>query len=325
MRFALASALVFCMTATSVLAHSWVDCVKYDPNNQLCLGYARGYPGRQNAKTNDIYTYLFDGSPKTQPMCNVAQQSVMNYTDQFPMATVQPGEVIYTTWEQNGHLNDANPTNIQILYYPTAGQNFADVSERNTAPVAGEMKFATSQNCYNPQDPNTACMGSWTVPKDLVPGQTYHFVWFWYFNANPAGQWYSTCFDLNVESASHVVQGGAMADLLAIGEPNLSYINGFTDQVRMEVANVTTLSENSPVGHSANSSSSMYSSSASSTVPTSSYPASIPMPTDYTTNSGAPATTAVTSVEAAMTTPSASLVTSSASKCRPRPTTAMSS
>ncbi|KAJ2894881.1 hypothetical protein IWW38_002453, partial [Coemansia aciculifera] len=66
--------------ATTVLAHSWVDCVKYDPINQVCLGYPRGYPGRQNVNINTLYTYMFNASPVTQPMCSPQQQSTMNYS-----------------------------------------------------------------------------------------------------------------------------------------------------------------------------------------------------------------------------------------------------
>ncbi|KAJ2854464.1 hypothetical protein FB639_006369, partial [Coemansia asiatica] len=213
------------MIAPSVLAHSWVDCVKYDPNNQLCLGYPRGYQGRANVDVNVSYKYLFDGSPKSQPMCKSNQQAE-TYTDNFPMGTAQPGETIYTTWEQNGHLNNASPTKIKILYYPSSSKSFSDVSEKDTAMVAGTMDFATDGNCYVPNHPNTACMGTWTVPTDLAPGQTYHFVWFWYFNANTAGEWYSTCFDLNIQESSHVVAGGSMDALLKIGEPSLNYIEG---------------------------------------------------------------------------------------------------
>ncbi|KAJ2161737.1 hypothetical protein GGF46_001241 [Coemansia sp. RSA 552] len=231
----------------AVLAHSWVDCVKYDPVNQLCEGYPRGYPGRDNPKTNTVFTYLFSGSPKSQKMCNPNQQSTMNYSEKYPMARVQPGETIYTTWEQNGHPDGPKPTKVDILYYPDTNHQFADVSERDTAMVAGTMDFATA-NCYNMADPNTACFGSWTVPKDLVPGKTYHFVWFWYFNQNPAGEWYSTCFDLDVQTSSHVVQSKPMPQLLAIGEPDIAYALGFTDQVKAQVADVTSLSGNAVAG-----------------------------------------------------------------------------
>ncbi|KAJ1893420.1 hypothetical protein LPJ71_007205, partial [Coemansia sp. S17] len=129
--------------ASSVLAHSWVDCVKYDPISQLCLGYPRGYPGRQNVNINTLYTYMFDASPASQPMCSPQQQSTMNYNDKFPMTTAQPGETIYTTWEQNGHLDNANPTKIEVYYFADSNKQFTDVSQRKDAKSAGTMKFAT--------------------------------------------------------------------------------------------------------------------------------------------------------------------------------------
>ncbi|KAI8321161.1 hypothetical protein GQ54DRAFT_189546 [Martensiomyces pterosporus] len=238
-----------CAVATSVLAHSWVDCVKYDPINKTCLGYPRGYPGRQDVNINTEYTYLFSGSPAHQAMCNTMQQSGVSYSAKFPMATAQPGETIYTTWEENGHLNNASPTEIKVLYYSDASKEFMDVTEKDTAKVAGTMKFATDGNCYKPNDPNSVCFGSWTVPEDLQPGKVYHFVWFWYFNANPAGQWYTTCFDVMVADQSHVVSGSSnLASLLGRGEPSLDYAWGVTSKITAQINDVSRLNSGNSTG-----------------------------------------------------------------------------
>ncbi|KAJ1911270.1 hypothetical protein H4219_005991 [Mycoemilia scoparia] len=188
----------------SVLAHSWVDCAKYDPDSTLCFGYGRGYTGRGNRDINTLYTYLFDGTPQHQPMCNPIQQTSQNYTDLFPMALAYPGETIYQAWEANGHMNNAKPTKIDVLYYDDPSKQFMDYSERKTAMKAGTMNFATNQNCRSPSDPNSVCTGSFVVPPHLKPGNVYHFVWFWYFDENPAGQQYSTCFELKVVDKSEV-------------------------------------------------------------------------------------------------------------------------
>ncbi|KAJ2534789.1 hypothetical protein EV175_006988, partial [Coemansia sp. RSA 1933] len=108
-------------------------------------------------------------------MCNPKQQSTPNYAADFPMATAQPGETIYTSWEQNGHMNNASPTKVYILYYADSTKEFSTVSERTTAPVAGSFNFATTANCYTTQA-NSVCLGQWVVPKNLAPGKTYHFV-----------------------------------------------------------------------------------------------------------------------------------------------------
>ncbi|KAJ2696586.1 hypothetical protein FB645_006162 [Coemansia sp. IMI 203386] len=333
MRLVSFSAFVLCMIAPSVLAHSWVDCVKYDPNTHQCLGYPRGYKGREDKDINGNasleYTNLFSGSPASQPMCKSSQQTE-NYSTIYPMATAQPGETIYTSWQQNGHLNNASPTKVKILYYPSSSQTFSDVSEKDTAMVAGTMDYATDGNCYNPSEPNTVCFNSWTVPTDLVPGQTYHFVWFWYFNFNPAGEWYTTCFDVNVQDASHVAQGGSMDSLLKLGEPPLAYIQGIERNpgAKAEISDVTSLglsnSNDTPIAHAADSSSLSPVDSSSTEVPTSSALATVPMPTEYST-SDAPVAPVVTDTPATSPVSSSSSViaaytSSSAAKCRPRPT-----
>ncbi|KAJ2592544.1 hypothetical protein EV177_008707 [Coemansia sp. RSA 1804] len=247
-----AMALILACLTTPVQAHSWVDCVKFDPYSKECLGYARGYPTRNAADINTAYAYLFNASPTSQAMCNPIQQSsASDYSADFPMAVAQPGETIYTSWEANGHLNNTNPTKVQVLYYPDPSHQFSDVSERNTAPVAGTFDYATDQNCYNPDQPNSVCLGSWVVPTNLVPGMVYHFVWFWYFNANPAGQWYSTCFDMQINAASYVVEPAAMDALLVLGGPSPSYSDGLDAAAKQLLTQVTTLSGNYVSGASA--------------------------------------------------------------------------
>ncbi|KAJ2562513.1 hypothetical protein IW140_006404, partial [Coemansia sp. RSA 1813] len=113
---------------------------------------------------------------------------------------------------------------------------------RLTAPVAGSFDFATVNNCYTTQD-NSVCLGSWAVPENLVPGKTYHFVWFWYFNQNPAGEWYSTCFDMQISDSSHVVGTAPMATLLQKGDPPDSYVYGLNGEAKSLIAQVTTFLE----------------------------------------------------------------------------------
>ncbi|KAJ2763999.1 hypothetical protein IWQ56_000971, partial [Coemansia nantahalensis] len=214
---------------TSVLAHSWVDCVKYDPTAQLCLGYARGYKGRMHVGADRLYTYRFNAQPTAQPMCFPQGQSTENYSAQFPMAVVQPGETVYTTWQMNGHLNNASPSKVDILYYDEPGREFGAVGERTTAKVAASFGFAADGNCYKPGFNNTECLGLWTVPRELAPGKTYRFVWLWYFNQNKAGEWYTTCFDLRVESASHTVGDRPLTAYVPGTCPPPVYMEGVTD------------------------------------------------------------------------------------------------
>ncbi|KAJ2780455.1 hypothetical protein H4R18_003437 [Coemansia javaensis] len=227
----------------AVLAHSWVDCVKYDPDSQLCLGYPRGYRGRKQVDPNQRYTYRFNAQPLSQAMCEPQNQgSAATYSDRFPMAVVQPGEVVYTAWEQNGHLNDTSPTKLNILYYDDAGREFVSAAEHATAPrAAAGLDFATSANCYDNKNPNSLCLGRWTVPSGLAPGRTYHFVWFWYFDKNPAGEWYSTCFDLAVAPASCPVTTKPLSAIVPGSDPSPEFSEGVTDAVRAKLSITTSL------------------------------------------------------------------------------------
>ncbi|KAG0209761.1 hypothetical protein BGX28_009981 [Mortierella sp. GBA30] len=59
------------------------------------------------------------------------------------------------------------------------------------------MTFATSANCDQAWEPNTWCHGHVTVPVATQPG-TYQVVWWWKYDRNPAGEEYSTCFEIVV-------------------------------------------------------------------------------------------------------------------------------
>ncbi|KAJ2795706.1 hypothetical protein H4R20_005790, partial [Coemansia guatemalensis] len=222
-------------SVTSVLAHSWIDCAKFDPSTGECLGYSRGYQGRTKVDPNKRYTYRFSAPVDKQAMCSPEGQSTESYDDTWPMATVQPGEAIYTVWQMNGHLNDNNATQLDILYYDDPSKEFKEANERLTAMKAARLDFATSKNCFDPSNPNTNCLGRWTVPKGLAPGKTYHFVWYWYFNDNNNPdpnivEYYSTCFDLKVESSSYVSPTKSLSEAVSKGEPEPKdgFMNGIT-------------------------------------------------------------------------------------------------
>ncbi|KAJ1895343.1 hypothetical protein LPJ81_004980 [Coemansia sp. IMI 209127] len=142
----------------------------------------------------------------------------------------------------------AGTTKVYIFYYTDANQEFIHVSERLTAPVAATFDFASLATCYSSQ-PNAVCLGQWVVPENLVPGNTYHFVWFWYY-PNPVGQWYSTCFDMNIQDLSHVVGTADMATLLKKGNPPDDYDYGFNAEASSLITEVTALPKNAATSSS---------------------------------------------------------------------------
>ncbi|KAJ2609094.1 hypothetical protein H4S08_004195 [Coemansia sp. RSA 1365] len=248
-------------SVTSVLAHSWIDCVKFDPASGECLGYSRGYKGREKVEPNGRYTYRFGMADDSKAMCKPESQSKMDYDKTWPMATAQPGETIYTVWQMNGHLNDNNPTKLNILYYPDSDKEFKESKERKTAKKAATLNFATSKNCYVPSEDNTNCLGPWKIPEDLTPGKTYHFVWYWYFNDNnnpdpSIVEYYSTCFDIKIESSSYVSPIKSLSEAISKGpsEPMNGFMNGVTSNGKSLLAKTKSIKpesaeadENSPI------------------------------------------------------------------------------
>ncbi|KAI8866265.1 hypothetical protein GQ42DRAFT_128434, partial [Ramicandelaber brevisporus] len=191
----LISLLLLC---TSVAAHSWLDCVNFDFANDTCLGYPRSYPGRENRDINTIYTYLIDGNPQERPMCDPRRQSRPFYTQKFPMAVAHPGDRLNMVWEMNGHLNDNKPTYVSIYWISNDEDHNQQQPDRNVVPTIGErIVFATSSNCDEPSNPNSRCHGSFRLPANMRSG-VHSFVWFWQFDKNPAGEQYTTCFDVHI-------------------------------------------------------------------------------------------------------------------------------
>ncbi|OMJ21988.1 hypothetical protein AYI70_g3147 [Smittium culicis] len=204
-----------------ISAHSWVDCTKFNDATGSCEGYPRGYPGRANPSINTIYTYLITGDPESQPICKPGTQDFENYSDEFPMAIANSGDTIRTTWEANGHYNPFRLTYATIYFsnFPNFLQEDYNKQhpQHNSSPIIKSalsrdsssnspfelvnkttFVFASHTNCINPQDPNSVCFVDWEVPKVLVPNNTYSFFWVWNFDFNPAGEVYTSCFDIHI-------------------------------------------------------------------------------------------------------------------------------
>ncbi|KAJ1951181.1 hypothetical protein IWQ62_006453 [Dispira parvispora] len=184
----------------SATAHTWADCVDFTPNSKEnalkgdCSAFPRGYPGRTNANINTEYTYLFSATPGSQPICQPGRQSSPSYTEEYPMGKASPGETKKVSYEVNGHQNKFADTKVQVMYFPDRDLQTVDYNERDKAQILGEWKF--TENCYQPLHDNQVCWGSYTLPDEL-PADRISLVFFWWFEENPAGQEYSTCFDLS--------------------------------------------------------------------------------------------------------------------------------
>ncbi|OMJ15261.1 hypothetical protein AYI69_g8254 [Smittium culicis] len=137
------------------------------------------------------------------------------------MAIANIGDTIRTTWEANGHYNPFRPTYATIRFstFPNflqksynqqhpqqVGSPRIKPAVSQNPPANSPLKpvdittfaFASPANCINPQDPNSVCFVDWKIPTVLVPNNTYSFFWIWNFDFNPAGEVYTSCFDIHI-------------------------------------------------------------------------------------------------------------------------------
>ncbi|KAI1320570.1 hypothetical protein EDD11_000532 [Mortierella claussenii] len=161
-----------------------------------CGGFPLGYPSRADSDINTKYTYLVQGRNPDAPLCQPGRQNIPG-NNPFPPATVFPGQDLHLTWQPDGHLDDAHPSTIEIHWSGTPGRQLHTRSELSPSTLLGTMVFGTSANCDQPSEPNTWCHGHLTVPWNTQPG-TYQMIWWWKYDRNPAGEEYSTCFEIVV-------------------------------------------------------------------------------------------------------------------------------
>ncbi|KAF8940860.1 hypothetical protein BGZ58_004328 [Dissophora ornata] len=161
-----------------------------------CAGFPLGYPSRADRDINTKYTYLVQDRRPDAPVCQPDRQNIPG-NNPFPPASVTPGQNLHLTWQPDGHLDDANPSTVYMYWTGVPGTQLYTRSELSPEKLLGTMTFATSANCDQAWEPNTWCHGHVVVPEGTQPG-TYQLIWWWKYDRNPAGEEYSTCFEIVV-------------------------------------------------------------------------------------------------------------------------------
>ncbi|KAF9289119.1 hypothetical protein BGZ68_009996 [Mortierella alpina] len=174
-------------------AHSWLDCTNMLDSG--CAGFPLGYPSRGDRDINTKYTYLIQDRRPEAPVCQPGLQTPGN--NPYPPASVTPGQILHLTWQPDGHLDNDHPSTIEVHWSGVPGKQLQVRSELGPTTLLGTMIFATSANCDNAAEPNTWCHGRITIPANTQPG-TYQLIWWWKYDRNPAGEEYSTCFEITV-------------------------------------------------------------------------------------------------------------------------------
>ncbi|KNE55836.1 hypothetical protein AMAG_01704 [Allomyces macrogynus ATCC 38327] len=172
--------------------------------------YQQDIPGRGfGIQVDSLYTYRIDNRNPSAPLCSPARQSSPTaYTNPFPMTVAAPGQPLTTVWKPNATL----PTRTRFASFVSRAGSRPCSAATSTSPRArsgilevGRMRF--NANCKDPKDPFTDCSDAFTVPSGWRNGETYACTWFWNFDGNPAGEEYSTCFDIKVAATAKAASG----------------------------------------------------------------------------------------------------------------------
>ncbi len=224
-----ASLSLLALAATRpVAAHSWVEQLMLIAGNGTmtgAAGFIRGYVSRAVPSFSDsMDNYLLPPNGRsagntilaTDSLCHPSQ-TIGNYSSEFPMLTVSPGDFLALRYQENGHvtLPDTNPTkplNRGTVYIygtsqPSSDELFLDVFEKWTADGTGgngRGRLLATRNfddgqCYqingdtistqrqaefkkeaeSPQGADLWCQNDIQLPSDLAAGTNYTLYWVW--------------------------------------------------------------------------------------------------------------------------------------------------
>ncbi|KAJ1987504.1 hypothetical protein H4R33_002826 [Dimargaris cristalligena] len=187
-------ALVGVLTLLSVtLGHSWTDCTKYNTDTKKCEGHMRLYNGRGTAPADDWYTHKLEARPANALLCDPKRQASLKYYAKFKIGSSYPGGTNHVLYRVNGHQAFAN-TKVKVVYFATDDIGKLKYADLKKGQTVGEFTFMDKTRCDGNKD-DSNCWGSYTVPEN-APAGPKSFVWIWAFDQNPAGEEYSSCFDL---------------------------------------------------------------------------------------------------------------------------------
>lgn len=197
----------------SVNAHSWAECVSYDPisfeydslgeyDRARCSGYPRGFERqfREGFGKDTGYNWPHND-------CTRDPFKISDYTEQVPMAKYQPGQTIYISHPAKNHVADICTNqyipseSLTVRMSSVSGADLFDIPLEMVGAdhVNGQIDHLSYQRCYDfcSNKDKSHCLTGWVLPSNITEG-VYSFIWSWTFNV---GEVYSSCFDAYVNSS----------------------------------------------------------------------------------------------------------------------------
>lgn len=181
-------------------AHSHVECTKLV--NGRCEGYAVYYAynkqGFENTPESKDRNYIVSEGTRSCPV-GVGER----YTNEYPMATVSPGEQVTIQWPPRGHTSQPNSA-VWVYCFKEAG-DFTQVTEKKQfeaeTELVAEMEYG---NCEGDDVSWAVCTGSFMIPSSWKEGEIRSCRWVWTLSGS---QTYVDCFEYNVNGQNGTFSG----------------------------------------------------------------------------------------------------------------------
>lgn len=184
-----------------VRGHSHLECSSVI--NDQCKGFARYYTfnklGFEKQQASKDQSLLVQG---TWTCPARPDPSAQEYTEAYPIAKVNPGQLVTLQWPPRGHAGQ--PHSPVWIYCSNEGQmkqQTLQVDPNNPAAsgvtLLGTLPF--SDRCTGDDISWAKCTGQIKIPNSWKPGRVHSCQWVWTLNG---GQTYVDCFDYEVIEAS---------------------------------------------------------------------------------------------------------------------------
>jgi hypothetical protein len=217
--------------ATSVVAHSWAECIKTEdisnveaaranvdaPLYQKCAGYPRNKVNNGDwIAESSHYMYDLQSEGANGKACHPGQRSPVQAAG-APAATARPGETLTLRHWGNGHsmYNKGSPLHrdpglVRVYWAGAKEMEIENVADLTSDKIIAEGNYSTNAVIALGEGTRIFEKGNYlelTLPTQMESGR-HMMVWTWANSFdNFLNQWtdrYTTCFDVIIEEGSSV-------------------------------------------------------------------------------------------------------------------------
>ncbi|KAF9354916.1 hypothetical protein BGX34_010758 [Mortierella sp. NVP85] len=214
-------------------AHSWADCVDWRFNDPTkpgwsekdgkCFGYARQFPAKKNKPFGDLDSDspsrhyqqgknmipcspgkdMGDGGEsgadesRKVPLSKSYEEGNKNFG---PMSKVKAGDQMCVRWPSKNHAFESK---IELVHINMPLTPLDKDPTQAGFEDANLVKLKYNNCSFTDDKDHTPCGGCFKIPETLATGD-YVLQWRWLLVNSGAEEYYTSCWDVNVQAAGPV-------------------------------------------------------------------------------------------------------------------------